>query len=188
MSTTAGLQARFTLEPRLVEGKWVNVEYIRIISMTDKFNSPHRPVEPADKVRFAAQYEAWKKGLEAPPAGQPLKAWPGITPAEVNVLGQAGIHTVEALAAAADGQVGADGPYAALRDAAQRYLEMASSVTAMQSLQATADEREVEIQVLRARVAALEAGEEAELEQQEEELKPPPPRGRPRKRAMKPGE
>lgn len=150
MSSTAGLTVRFSLEPRKVGGVWTNVEYIRIISATDKFNAPHRPVEPEDKVRFARQYEAWQKGLtEAPKSGQSLKAWPGISPAEVNVLAQAGVHTVEALAAASDEQVGDSGPYLALRDSARRFLELAGSVNAMERLEA-------EKQELKARVAELE--------------------------------
>jgi hypothetical protein len=150
MSSTAGLTVRFGLEPRRVEGQWMNLEYIRIISATDKFNAPHRPVEPEDKVRFARQYEAWKKGIsEAPKSGQPLKTWPGITPAEVNVLAQAGIHTVEALATASDEQVGEDGPYVALRDSARRFLDVAGNITALERLDA-------EKRALEARVAELE--------------------------------
>lgn len=157
MSNTAGLQVRFSLEPRKVDGEWVNVEYIRLISMTDKFNSPHRPVESSDKVRFASQYDAWKKGLEAPPSGQPLKTWPGISPAEVNVLAQADIHTVEVLAEAPESVVGSDGPYRALQEAAQRYLELARSSAPMQALQAKAEASEREVVVLRERLAALES-------------------------------
>jgi hypothetical protein len=150
MNSTAGLTVRFSLEPRQVEGQWANVEYIRIISVTDKFNAPHRPVEPEDKVRFARQYEAWKKGIgEEPTTGQPLKTWPGITPAEVNVLAQAGIHTVEALASASDEQVGEDGPYLALRDSARRFLDVAGNITALTRLDA-------EKRALEARVAELE--------------------------------
>jgi hypothetical protein len=150
MSSTAGLTARFSLEPRQADGQWVNVEYIRIISATDKFNAPHRPVEPEDKVRFARQYEAWKKGIsETPKSGQSLKAWPGITPAEVNVLAQAGIHTVEALAAASDEQVGEDGPYVALRDSARRFIDVAGNITAITRMEA-------EKRALEARVAELE--------------------------------
>ena len=141
---------RFSLEPRLVDGKWANIEYIRIISALDKYNAPHRPVEPEDKVRFVHQYEAWKKGLvEAPASGHPLKAWPGISPAEVNVLAQAGIHTVEALADASDEQVGADGPYLQLRDSSRRFLDVASNLTALNRLDA-------EKRALEARVAELE--------------------------------
>lgn len=150
MSSAAGLTVRFSLEPRQVAGQWVDKEYIRIISATDKFNVPHRPVEPEDKVRFSRQYEAWKKGIsEAPKSGQPLKTWPGITPAEVNILAQAGIHTVEALAGASDEQVGEDGPYLVLRDSARRFLDVAGNITKLNQLDA-------EKRALEARVAELE--------------------------------
>jgi hypothetical protein len=155
MSSTAGLQVRFSLEPRQRDGQWVNVEYIRIISMGDKFNQPHRPVEPADKVRFAADYERWKKGLEEPAEGQPLRTWPGISPAEVNVLAQAGIATVEALADAPDGAVG-DGPYLALRESARRYLSLSGDTAALQQLEARAAETEAENESLRERLAEME--------------------------------
>lgn len=144
------------MEPKQRSGKWENVEYIRIISMTDKFNQPHRPVTPEDKIRWATQYESWKKGQEVPAHGQPLKTWPGIQPAEVNVLAQSGVHTVEALAAAPDSLVGVDGPYLSLRDAARRYLELSTSTTALQRLEAEAAQSRAENESLRERLAALE--------------------------------
>jgi hypothetical protein len=184
MSSTAGLQVRFSLEPKQKGGEWVNVEYIRIIPLADKFNAPHRPVEPEDKVRFAAQYEAWKRGLVEPAKGQPLKTWPGITPAEVNVLAQAGISTVEALAGAPDGMVGLDGPYLALRDAARRYLDLSASTSALQQLEAKVAEKDAELLALRERLAEAERPHYDKQPQQTTPDAPGPRgRGRPRKAA-----
>lgn len=181
MSNTAGLTVRFTLEAKKRGGEWVNVEYIRIIPLTDKYNQPHRPVEPADKVRFAKQYEAWKKGLEEPEKGQPLKAWPGISPAEVNVLAQAGLHTVEALAAATEQQVGADGPYLALRDNARKYLELSSSTSNLKALQDADALKALEIEDLKEQLQAAQA----QLREVGQDSEPKEPQrrgpGRPRK-------
>lgn len=183
MSGTAGLQVRFSLEAKNVDGRWVNVEYIRILSMTDKYNQPHRPVEPADKVRWAPQYEAWKKGLAEPAVGQPLKAWPGIAPAEVQVLAQAGLHTVEALAAAPDNLVGEEGPYLALREATRQYLALSSKAGALQDLAREAKEARAEAAEMREQAAAARR-ELEELRGHAPEDDGAPPRrgpGRPRK-------
>lgn len=49
---------------------------------------------------FSAMYEAWKKGLEMPMEGTPLRGWSLLLPAAVENLLLLGFQTVEQLAAA----------------------------------------------------------------------------------------
>ena len=46
---------------------------------------------------YIAKYEAWKKGLEAPPNGTPIKGWGICSPAQQKLLLSIGILTVEDL-------------------------------------------------------------------------------------------
>lgn len=49
-------------------------------------------------------YTAWKSGQEMPETGTPLGAWPGLNPAQADVLKRSGIRTVEEVAHITDGQ------------------------------------------------------------------------------------
>jgi hypothetical protein len=57
-----------------------------------------RWVTDKDRHRFAHQYEAFKKGVEAPVNGLAIENWPSASPAEVKTLKKANIRTVEDLA------------------------------------------------------------------------------------------
>lgn len=52
---------------------------------------------------FEPAYKAWKEGNEIPLNGTPLSAWAGLTRDHVKVLQQAGVRTVEEVAALPDG-------------------------------------------------------------------------------------
>jgi len=58
------------------------------------------PQEHAEK--YAESYKRWKAGQEMPMEGTPIKSWPVISPAQVEVIIQAGIRTVEDLASLND--------------------------------------------------------------------------------------
>ena len=47
---------------------------------------------------YRKKYEAWKKGLEIPEDGVPIKGWSMISPAQQSNLIETGVRTVEALA------------------------------------------------------------------------------------------
>lgn len=163
-----GLFVRFSLEARVDEHasaedgkpKWVNREYITIHVPGDKTNVPHRPVEEKDKRRFARQYEAWKRGQEAAPEGQPLKEWAAISPAEVQMLAQANVYTVEQLANVSDANAQRVGPILALRDKARRHVEQLRVAAPVEALNAKMQAQERELADLRERLARLTEGQE----------------------------
>lgn len=89
------------------EGRFVakDIEYCTIIPIGDGANgnlSVEREVDDNIRHRFSAQYEAWKKGLEMPVEGSPLKLWPVISPAQLEMCLRSNIRTVEDLASLPD--------------------------------------------------------------------------------------
>ena len=58
------------------------------------------PQDHAEK--YAESYKRWKAGQEMPVEGTPIKSWPVISPAQVEVIIHAGIRTVEDLASLND--------------------------------------------------------------------------------------
>jgi hypothetical protein len=151
-----GLHVRFSLQPRKDEAAseakgepvWKNVEYIEIHVPGDKTNIPHRPVTDNDRERFARQYEAWKRGLADVHDGYPLREWAAITPAEVNMLAQSHVYTLEQLAAVSDENAGRIGPILALRDRARRHLDQMRAEAPVERLSAKVDEQAAQIQTL----------------------------------------
>lgn len=75
---------------------------------------------------FVQQYAHWKKGEEAPLNGTAIKDWTGLTPAQQKTVIQAGVLTVEDLAAANDSTIQAIGMGAInFRQKAQAWLKAA---------------------------------------------------------------
>lgn len=152
-----GLFVKFSVEARLdphataEQGKnvWTNREYVTIHVPGDKTNIPHRPVTGKDRRRFSSPYEAWKRGLQNAPEGQPLREWAAILPAEVQMLAQAHVYTVEQLAAVSDANAQAIGPILALRDKARRHVEQASQSAPVEALQAKLEEQARELAELK---------------------------------------
>lgn len=78
---------------------------------------------------FRAQYDAWKKQVEPPVDGTPIKGWSSLTPAQQATVLQAGIRTVEDLAAANDVACAAIGMGGVtLKQKAQAWLDAAKDV------------------------------------------------------------
>lgn len=75
---------------------------------------------------FRTRYEAWKRGLEAPPLGFPVREWAAISRAQADNLCSVGVLTVEDLAAANEPTLARIGMGArALKDKAQAWLDSA---------------------------------------------------------------
>lgn len=55
-----------------------------------------------DQQYYLAKYDAWKKGVEMPLEGTPIKGWPVLSPAQQKLLLSVGILTVEELATVND--------------------------------------------------------------------------------------
>lgn len=67
-----------------------------LIELDDHVRNQRMPQKWRDA--YIAKYEAWKKGLEIPEDGVPIKGWSMISPAQQSNLIAAGVRTVEALA------------------------------------------------------------------------------------------
>lgn len=55
-----------------------------------------------DQLYYLAKYDAWKKGVDMPLEGTPIKGWPVLSPAQQKLLLSVGILTVEELATVND--------------------------------------------------------------------------------------
>lgn len=137
------------------ETKWKNVEYLEIHIPGDRTQIYVGPVTDSHRQRFAARYERWKRGQADMPDGTPLAQWPGITPAELNMLAQGGLHTVEALAGVSDSHIGKVGRVVALRDKARRYLENLRTSAPLEAMEAKLREEQGKVAVLSEKVERL---------------------------------
>lgn len=147
------------------ETKWRNVEYLEIHIPGDRTQIYVGPVTDKHRQRFATRYERWKRGQADLPDGTPLSQWPGITPAELNMLAQGGLHTVEALSGVSDSHIGKVGRVVALRDKARRYLENLRANAPLEAMEAKLKEEQGKVAALSEKVdrllAALESREDA---------------------------
>jgi len=143
------------------ETKWTNVEYLEIHIPGDRTQIFVGPVTDKHRDRFATRYMRWKQGLADAPEGTPLTQWPGITPAEVNMLSQNGVHTVEALAGVSDSHIGKLGRAVALRDKARRYLENMRANAPLEAMEARLKEEQGKVSDLTEKVDRLIAALES---------------------------
>jgi hypothetical protein len=86
-----------------VNGSFKNVEMIRIwLGRNDEIV---RPVQEADKIRFATRYEAFKKGEQVPEDGTPISQCAFATPADVSACKAERIFTLEQLVETPDERI-----------------------------------------------------------------------------------
>jgi hypothetical protein len=77
---------------------------------------------------FRAKFAAWKADEALPEDGTPVMTWPAASPAQVRALKQAGVRTVEDLAAANEETLGRIGMGArALKTLATNWLQSSAS-------------------------------------------------------------
>lgn len=147
-----GLHPRQNEQASLEAGRPIydDVEYVQIIVPGDKNNVVHRPVQEADKRRFAAQYRAWRSGQhEAQSSGTPLSAWPGVTRAQVEELAYFHVRTVEQLAELSDGNAQNIGPVLQLRQRARDFIAAARGAAPLEQLRAQNGELRTEVESLK---------------------------------------
>ena len=136
-----------------------------------------------DKIRqgpipyYIEAYEAWKAGLDIPANGLDVKNWPGVTPAQLRTCQEAGVRTVEDLAAANADTIRKLGMGAvSLVEKAKGYLDNAETNKAAE-----------EISALRIKIDAMENLVKTQSEQitelQNDLESRPAKRGRPKKAA-----
>lgn len=116
-----------SVEKSAAEGRPIYdaVDYIEIRVPGDKSNVVSRAVRESDRREYATQYAAWKAGDKEQMAGTPLAMWPPISQEQVLELTHFGVKTVEHLAGTSDGNLANIGPFRALREQAQAWLEAA---------------------------------------------------------------
>ena len=101
-------------------------EFVRIIIPGDKNSQPVYEVTDDHRERWPDAYAAFKRGLDAPLEGTPLKQWPPISASMARELAHFNIQTVEQLAAIGDNVVQSIGMgMRDMRRKAQLFLEVA---------------------------------------------------------------
>ena len=137
-------------------------------------------------VHYTNVYEAWKKGLELPVDGTPIRTWPAATPSEIKICIDANIRTVEDLAAASENTLRRLGMGArAIKTKAEAWLDAAKG-TGVAAGKIETLERDNKDLV--AQVADLTKSVK-ELLAEKSDAAPPPTRrpGRPRKNLVEAG-
>lgn len=81
--------------------QWDRKEMIQFFA--DKFSKPVHEVTPEIIARYPKEYEAWKRGLEAP--GTPLCKWAACEVHQYKTLAGAGIFSVEQFAETPKGKI-----------------------------------------------------------------------------------
>lgn len=99
----------------LAEGRPIfeSKEYIKIMAAGDKTKNWDRPVQkvsngsaPSDLDRFPRQWAMFQRQEVQVTEGTPVTEWPQITRADAAMLKSMNIHTIEALAAMSDTNIG----------------------------------------------------------------------------------
>ncbi len=135
---------KFYLHPVEVRGKrkghvtWEDREFVRITPIGGNLVVEREATEQ-DMERFAPEYQAFKKGVDAPTVGYPLRMWPAATPGFVKTAAQMDICTVEQMATVNDGVLQKLGPGArdwkkkaiAFLEAAENQGKVAEEVSAL---------------------------------------------------------
>jgi hypothetical protein len=138
-------------------------EFVTIFVPGDRKTEHYQRVNDEIRQRFPNQYEAWKRGLEAPTEGTPLSECAWIGRAQVEELAFGHVKTVEQLAALSDAQLKNLVPMSgyALRDKAQRHLEQINGAAPNEKLAAENTE-------LKSNMAAMQAQMDAMMKQMAE--------------------
>jgi hypothetical protein len=117
-----------------------NVPFITVMFPGDRTKTVHRPAKlkadsssPGDPERFPRQWAAFQAGEEQAQDGQPLEEWPLVTKADVRMLKDMGIKTVESLAAIGEANLTFLGARM-YRDKAKLYLDQATGGAAVSKM------------------------------------------------------
>ena len=115
-----------------------DVVFCRIIAPGDSLAIPDAPATEEQKQRFPLQWQHFLNtgGNEETTSGTPLSSWPQLTRSQVEELRAMKFFTVEQVANASDQQISKIGMLAgmqafAFREAALRYLRVASDASAL---------------------------------------------------------
>jgi len=135
-----------------------DVEWLDIHIAGDKNTQVSRKVTDFDKQRFSAEYNAFKRGQEAPVEGTPLQEWALLRPAQVSELLAMRFRSVEDVAGMPDTavqKIGMGGRE--LKKKAQAWLDSASNGAVSQKLVAENERQASEIGMLKEQLQAMNA-------------------------------
>ena len=136
------------------EGRWVgaDVEYAFVTLPGGRTKIPLRVTDEV-RARYRLEYDAWRRGEEAPLDGLSLKEWPAITRSQAEEYWRLGVRTLEDLVAVPDPVLQQLGSGARmLQHKARAWLAAATATgTTAEELAALRQDNEA----LRARVAEL---------------------------------
>lgn len=138
------------------------VEMIRIYIPGDKTTTVVKKNDDIQKQRFAQQYAQYKaRGESTVIDGTPVSEWPLLNESQRRELRAAGFQTVENIAEVNDQTISMNGHLGdilhKLRGHAQAYLAKAKDGEAERRLQAELQERDKEIEALKAQVSQIAA-------------------------------
>lgn len=136
-------------------------DYVKIIVPGDRLSQVDRPVQEADKTRFAAAWEKYQKGHEQVADGTPLDQWPYLDVAMVATLRAMEFRTVENVATAKDSAISQIMGGNKLRDRARQFL--AGSAETEKGLRERVRELERHVSGLEGQLAAAKQHIESEI-------------------------
>ena len=131
-------------------------DYIRIIVPGDKNTVIDTKVTPEYQMRFAAQFEKYKKNQSQAVSGTPLEVWPQMTVGQVAELKAMNVHTVEQLAELPDNLAQRIMGSHDLRRRAQAFLDAAAGDAANSKMAAELAQRDNEIELLKAQMLQMQ--------------------------------
>lgn len=114
-----------------------SVDYIEITTPGDPYCKPTRRVTEADKMRFAAEWEAYERSKSAKGKGFPVLSWAFIDEAHKKTLTTMGIDTLEQLVTLEDAKVDAvfgKGMAEQIRTEAQAQISYSSKIADVDGL------------------------------------------------------
>jgi hypothetical protein len=141
------------------EGKdvLIEIENIQILVPGMSGNAVVNQVNDDYIERFKDEYKAWKSKEASPISGMPLAEWPGASNTLIEALGNIGIRSVEELIAVNEAQVINIAGGATARTRAIAQSEVAANVAEITNAVKERDALQVEVDLLKARIAENEA-------------------------------
>lgn len=116
-------------EASRAQGRWVgkDVEFAYVTLPGGRTVIPLRVTDEV-RARYRAQYDAWKRGEDAPLDGMSVKEWPAITRAQAEEFWRHGVRTLEDLVGVPDSVLNQLGSGArTLQNRARAWLEQAKT-------------------------------------------------------------
>jgi len=180
------MRAEFYIEPterRFKDGKpcdpyFEDVEMVKLFTAGDKSSAWVGKVTDQIKKDYKQEYAAFKEGVKVTPNGYPIQMWSPISAPQAKHLMNAGVLTVEELAAVSDDNLRSLGMGASkLRELAKTWLEEKSKNAPAELMAAKMAELKEQVERQTKIIETLQAQNEklvAGVKPEEKESKPMP--------------